>query len=156
MRTELCQNGLTRGRARERWILFDLIAEKHCWGSKALLQLLCWIQAMQCIGSTEAPKLSKTRPSGVVKRQAWVGESQLPPLLSALWQIVDIGWGNSLQAKEEATTGSWQWGEFKGAQNWVLCLSWDVIMPKSLQTNGALYPSWPANWADCLMMLGSD
>lgn len=78
-------------------------------------------------------------------------ESDTPPL-TALWQIVYIGWGNSQQAKEASTTGCWQWAEFEGAQNRVLCLSWDTIMPSYLQTEGALYPSWPVRWAGSLMM----
>lgn len=46
---------------------YSLIAEKHRWGSKALLQLFCWIQAMQCTWGTEAPNLSNTLPSGDMK-----------------------------------------------------------------------------------------
>lgn len=43
---------------------YSLIAEKHFWGTKALLQLLCSIQVVQCILGTEAPNISNIQPSG--------------------------------------------------------------------------------------------
>lgn len=57
---------------------YSLIAEKHFYGTKALLQLLCSLQAMQCILGTEAPNISNIEPSGDIKRQTWAIESQLP------------------------------------------------------------------------------
>lgn len=150
-RAKLCQNGCTRGRARGRWILFDCRKAplgKQSFATTALLNP----------GHAIRMRHRGTKPlqhSAIWRyEKAGMGgrESATPPL-SALWQIVDAGWGNSQQAKDKSTTGSWQWGEFEGAQNRVPCFSWDVIMPRSLQTQGVLYPPWPASWADSLMML---
>lgn len=55
---------------------YSLIAEQHFWGTKASLQLLCSIQAMQRKLGTEAPSIPNIQPSGDI-RQTRVKKSQL-------------------------------------------------------------------------------
>lgn len=45
------------------------------------------------------------------------------------------------------------WVRLKVLKNKVLRLSGDVIMPRYLTMEWALYPSWPGSRADSLMML---
>lgn len=134
------------GQEREE---YSLIAEKFLWGTKALRQLHCSIQAVQCIWGTEAPNNSNIQLSGYMKRQTWVIESQLPlPGLDCGRQWYN-GWGNSQEEKEKSTTGKWQWGELEGDPNRVLCLSGDVLKPRS-QDGAAVAQEvqWVVQWQD--------
>lgn len=94
---------------------YSLIAGKHRWGSKATTALLNPGHAMHMRHRGTKP----LQHSAIwrYEKTGLGGRERATPPLSALWQIVGTGSRNSQQAKEESTTGSWQWGEFEGAQN---------------------------------------